>query len=930
MNLSQLLSATAIVAICATPAHAGDEIFYEEVPAWVVAPDLDAALEQGETLVLLDRQVRMEDGVVHDYVDVAVKLENPQIVTQLGTPQLTWQPDKGDIYVHRMHIIRDGEVIDVLAGGTKLEVIRRERGLESRLIDGMLTGTMAIPGLRVGDVLRMTHSVTRRDQALDGEMQVLQAILPEPMELGYGRVRVSWPEGAPMRYQVTRDVDLGEPVTENGYSSLSVEFPIPELDDMPGDAPGRYSQPPLLQVGTYDSWSALSSQMATHFGTAGTIDPDGDIAAKIAEIEAKTDRPLERAALALQLVQDDVAYHLNGLDGGNYLPQSPKDTWDFRYGDCKAKSLLLLAMLREMGIESEAVLVHSDWGDWVPEMLPMPGNFDHMIVHAVIDGEDYWLDGTNSGGRLATIGEVPAFFNALPLREEGAELMAMTQRWPETPDRTATVSIDHSAGFDYPAMFTVDVTLEGVLATALRDPSEENDRDKVLEFASDYVRNLVGTNFIRNATVTFDEDSGQGRLEAEGVIHSWWEFEQGRAKLTPYVSSNEFSFSPNRGRREWREIPFQSDGPVRWRENVQIELPTGDIAYDLRGKEAQAEEIAGTRITRNATLEGTTLRLQSDKSEIPVEIPVADFAENRRAASRLGSGDYVVRVSEGAKRYWEYSAEDAARSLAPMEAALDDYVAADPEEASRYTQRAAMRVFTYDYAAAAEDYSRAIELEPSATLYNQRAQAYANAGEWDLALDDALYAYDLQGDVATAMNLAQIQAEMGDVDAALVLLEEFDLGGDERSALAQVRAEYEGEAGRPEAGWALIEDVLIERPGDSALLNSQCWHMGTWKFRLDEAEAVCTEAVQASQYEANVLDSRALAYYRLGDYDKAMRDIDAALKNEPALAASRYLKGLILIEQGKTAEGKRELAYAERIAPRIVRQYERYGISSAK
>jgi hypothetical protein len=34
--------------------------------------------------------------------------------------------------------------------------------------------------------------------------------------------------------------------------------------------------------------------------------------------------------------------------------------------------MLLLAMLREMGIESEAVLVASELGDVVPEMLPMP------------------------------------------------------------------------------------------------------------------------------------------------------------------------------------------------------------------------------------------------------------------------------------------------------------------------------------------------------------------------------------------------------------------------------------------------------------------------------------------------------------------------------------------------------------------------------
>ncbi|WP_160616444.1 DUF3857 domain-containing protein [Pseudoblastomonas halimionae] len=927
MKLHELLCATAVVAVCASPAYAGEEVIYEAAPAWVEPVDFDAALAKDEMLVLFDRQVRMEDGVVHDYLDIAYKIETPQALTQLGTVQVPWLPDKGDLFVHNLEIVRDGEVIDLLANGGDFDVLRREQQLESRSLDGMLTATMAIPGLRVGDVLRMRRSTTTRDQALNGEMQVLQGVFAEPAELGFGRMVVTWPEGTAMRYQVTRDVALAEPETVDGYRRLAIEFPVDELDEMPGDAPARYQQASLLQVGTYRSWEEVSAKMAPHFSTEGSITPGGDVAREVASIEAQTDVPLERAALALQVVQDRIAYLLNGLDGGNYLPQQPEQTWELRYGDCKAKSMLLLAMLREMGIKSEAVLVRSQAGDWVREMLPMPGDFDHMIVHATIDGEDYWLDGTNAGIRLSTIGEVPRFFYALPLREGGAELVRMDQRWQDTPDRATRVSIDQSAGFDYPALFDIDVKVQGAMAARFQNIDDTTEEDEITAFASQYASDIVGDNIVFQADIEYDEDTGIARVIAKGLTSTWWDIDRNSATLTPYTSSNGMTFSPDRARREWRDIPYQVGGPLRLTEQVEIRLPEGNADYVLRGTDADAQMVGGSRITRTATLDGNMLRVRSDKAEIPVEIPADEFAVNRRAANKLKSGDYKVRANEGVTRYWEYSPEEVAKRMEGIEDALDQYVALDPDDADRLSLRAGMiGTYTYDYEAAARDLTRAIDEKPSAELYAVRAQTYANAGEWERALDDALYAYDLQGDFAMAAQLADIQAKNGDVEGALALLEEFDLGGDDRVAQAQLRAELEGSAGRADDGFAMIEQILTERPGDAQLLNAKCWHMGTWRYKLDEAEAVCSEAVQTSSYDASVLDSRAMAYYRLGEFDKALKDIDAALSKEPNMAASRYLKGVILSEQGRKKEGREEIAYAKRLAPQVVRQYALYGI----
>ena len=87
-------------------------------------------------------------------------------------------------------------------------------------------------------------------------------------------------------------------------------------------------------------------------------------------------------------------------------------------------------MLRELGIEAKLVLVRSEGGDALPSSSPMPGNFDHVIGARGDRGEDYWLDGTTSGVRADTMDEVPRFFHGLPLRDAGAELMALDTPGP--------------------------------------------------------------------------------------------------------------------------------------------------------------------------------------------------------------------------------------------------------------------------------------------------------------------------------------------------------------------------------------------------------------------------------------------------------------------------------------------------------------------
>ena len=103
-----------------TPAQAGDSVLYGAVADWVDVSDLPPAEQDpGMPLRLAETQTRMEDGVVSTYADIAFALDSSEMRDAVSTISLGWMPDKGDLVVHRVELLRDGKTIDLLADGER-------------------------------------------------------------------------------------------------------------------------------------------------------------------------------------------------------------------------------------------------------------------------------------------------------------------------------------------------------------------------------------------------------------------------------------------------------------------------------------------------------------------------------------------------------------------------------------------------------------------------------------------------------------------------------------------------------------------------------------------------------------------------------------------------------------------------------------------
>lgn len=444
-------------------AQAGSkEVHYAPVPDWVAPAPMptgsptptDAQLR----IVYSDVQINLGsegDDVFNAY---RVKVLQPQALNA-GNITLTWNPDVGDAQVHYVRIIRDSEVIDVLKT-TGFQVLQREGFLEQSILNGDLTAALQVPGLQVGDELEFAGTIRRRDPTL-GDHSFGFSQLPATSLPGAFRIRITWPKDKKITWRTTHDVPKLLAKVVQGRDILEYELRDPSSAIVADGAPARVNLRRFIEYSDFNSWPDVSQRIWPLFEKAAVLKPDSPIRKEVARIAATSTDPATRVEGALQLVQDRVRYVYIGMNGSNFTPATADETWERRFGDCKAKSALLIAVLRELGIPAEAILVNSRGGDGTDERLPSPGLFDHVLVRASVGDTSYWLDGSRLGDKRLALLAPPSFRWALPVRSGGSELEKVPTNPPNLPDAILVIDADAGKGFDQKATIKVQQILRG-------------------------------------------------------------------------------------------------------------------------------------------------------------------------------------------------------------------------------------------------------------------------------------------------------------------------------------------------------------------------------------------------------------------------------------------------------------------------------------
>jgi tetratricopeptide (TPR) repeat protein len=897
-------------------AEAADKPLIGPAPAWVKPVSLPAENKADEApvrLLLADQQHLLEPGRQVVYSEFALKIQTPQGLAA-GNLSFPWRPETDEMTVHKLLIRRGGQTIDVLGSGQTFTVVRRETNLENATLDGVLTANIQPEGLQVGDVIEFAASLSSSDPVMKGHVEQIAASWNE-IEIGRAHMRVQWPDRVKAKLRQTGHLPAVKVRKADGMNvaELTVDGVTPLV--APKGAPPRYQLGRMVEFTDFESWADLGALMAPLYVKAAAVPAQGPLRTELERIRSLSADPTARAEAALALVQDRVRYVALSMGSGGLVPADAETTWSRRYGDCKGKTALLLALLHELGIEAEPVAVSLTQGDGLDSRLPMVGAFDHVLVRARVAGRTYWLDGTRTGDTSLDRLAVPGFGWGLPLLPKGSALVRMVPEPLQAPSHLLDIRIDARAGLSVPAPTKVETILrgDGAVGTNLALANLAGDaRDRALR---DYWKDQLDFVEIQSTSATFDKAKGELRLAMTGLARMDWDGDRYETDGTRVGYNADFS----RDTGPDRDAPFAVTYPYFSKTVETILLPPGFDDLESGANAALNETVAGIEYRRSARLADNVFRVEKTERSVAPEFPAGDAPAAQARLRELAGRSVTIRKPSNYR---------------PTEQEIAASIAATPTTADGFFKRARMMMELARFDEAIKDFDRAAALDPKDawTLAN-RGLAYVWQGKFDKGAPDldAAAAIDSRNPVVFRARglMAQMKGNPSEAVAAYTTALEIEPNG---FALGR-RAEAHWRLGNGPAALADSAAALKIKPDwtDLYLLRVNILRgQGKRQEALAEAEAAALAApedhdahlIAANAYSAMGESARAMKAYERAialapdegyvylnrglhrpKADRAGRraDIEAALKLDPELEDALAAKAELQLEDGDFA-----------------------------
>ena len=751
------------------------------IPKWVQPLAIPEAKAAGPAVLqLADSQIMVGDRPT-TYLRRAIRVNDALVLSSIGRVPIAFIPAYQRVVLHTLQVVRDGRVFDRLPAA-QVRFLQRETGLEHNVYSGVVTASILIDDLRVGDTLEIAYSIIGSNPVFGPTYSAFES-WDQPLPIELRRVILNMPVRRQIAWKFQGDLAKNFPAptetTRDGIRSLV--FEEHGLKGVPSESgvPSGFSLYRWIEFSEYPTWNAVATWAASLFD-----DREAPSAGRAAVVAGLMVRPTveERVVGALEFVQSQVRYFSVSLGTSSHRPTAPNTVLTRRYGDCKDKSLLLIALLKDMGIASTPVLArlgnHTGFDAW----LPTPLAFDHVIVEVDVDGKPWFLDPTRLGqyGKLARMGQVHDGAQVLlaSTATAGLHRIEVFNRDELTLDeRVETLAMK---SLDGDGDLTVVQTVHGVGAEGARVVFGAMPKDRIdVLFTNDMEKRYPGAKMVESVRVDDDRDNNRfvatfrytltKPMQRAGSI---W-----RVAFRPENFQRVFTTTNDSSRR----APAMMRYPVNVRYTFEAQYPenvsatidpfsttvsnrwfTSTSERSFRGNHAIATATLKTLTDRIAVADLPTLRgdLQKFERGFPGFVFVSDT--NIKGSGFLGLGrkdfpttlknrqeDTVAKISTTLKS-GRLSGGDLARaycdrgaayySLGKNQEALrdaDSAVRIDPNATYMLACRAEIRIGARDFKGAIDDTSRAIVLgAETGRVYYQRGQAKFYLGRYAEAADD--------------------------------------------------------------------------------------------------------------------------------------------------------------------------------------------------
>jgi transglutaminase-like putative cysteine protease/Flp pilus assembly protein TadD len=343
-----------------------------------------------------------------------------------------------------------------------------------------------LPAIAIGSVVEEEETIIETKPIFEAGV-VGKFYLGRSVPVQSTRLVLDAPSSLPLQYIVKLAPEMQpERKEQNGRVRITFDHgPIAaqesvdvNLMNLPSDVPGY----PSVTFSTGRSWAAVAS---TYERVVAEQVATSDVTPIVNKLVAGKKSREEKATALLQYVDREVRYTGVEFDDAAIVPRPPSETLKRKYGDCKDKATLLLAMFGAAGIPAHVALLNAGTREDVSSDQPGMGLFDHAIVYA--PGEpDYWIDVTNEYARLGQLPTSDQGRLALIARSSTVGLV----RTPETGsgENLVVEKREFYLAEDGPARILETTEPHGALESTYRSMYQDTDNKDRKKDLTDYVK----------------------------------------------------------------------------------------------------------------------------------------------------------------------------------------------------------------------------------------------------------------------------------------------------------------------------------------------------------------------------------------------------------------------------------------------------------
>jgi hypothetical protein len=371
-----------------------DGIRFGDTPAWVESVDVGvlapAAAPQGMVYRAVEDQVSLLEAEPVEYRRLVYDIADRSGLEDGGRVRISFHPDYQRVVVHALGVVRKGVRSDRRAE-TRVELLRLEQRADDGILDGRRTAELLLPDVQVGDQVDLAYSVVGGNPVFgDGFHTIFNTTYSQPVAAR--RIRAVMPVDRTLFWKVTTGPGTFEETVRDGRRTLLLDLLDVAAVVEEGGLPDNFDPYGVVEMSTARDWSDVARWSVEIFRRPPP--GRGALAAQARDLGLAGKAPADAARLALAFVQREVRYVSLSIGESSHAPAPPETTLSRRFGDCKDKSLLMVGLLAEAGIEAEPVLVSTRWREATAGRLASPLAFDHAIVRVRWDDQWHYFDPT--------------------------------------------------------------------------------------------------------------------------------------------------------------------------------------------------------------------------------------------------------------------------------------------------------------------------------------------------------------------------------------------------------------------------------------------------------------------------------------------------------------------------------------------------------